>query len=131
MVNCGHVYFLYLPIAQKEKLVVPAFVAQDGKVRFFVINTNRTEFQKTKETIAAHVLQVPLKGHERFLNHDSWLACHEVVGGYTVAEIDALPNCYRAPLTQAVIAAVRQLMQESRLYSESDKALILGQWPSA
>ena len=129
MVNCGHVYFLYLPIAQKEKLVVPAFVALDGKVRFFVINTNRTEFQKTRAAVAAHVLPVPLNGHETFLDHDSWLTCHEVVGGYTVTQIDALPNCYRAPLTRAVIEGVRQVIQESRLYSEFDKAAILAQWP--
>lgn len=129
MVNCGHVYFLYLPIAQKEKLVVPAFVAPDGKVRFFVINTNRTEFQITKAVVAAHVLPVSLNGHEGFLDHDSWLTCHEVVGGYTVSQIDALPNCYRAPLTQEVITAVRQVIQESRLYSEQDKVTILAQWP--
>lgn len=73
---------------------------------------------------------LPPQGHEGFLEHDSWLTCHEVVGGYNVPEIEALPNCYRAPLTQATVAAVRQVIQGSRLYSETEKETLLIQWPA-
>jgi hypothetical protein len=71
MVNCGHVYFLALALAAKEKLLVPAFVETDGRVRFFVINTDRTEFQKSKPEVAKHVLPLPKKGNEKSLTHDS------------------------------------------------------------
>lgn len=129
MVSCGHVYFLPLPIAAKGKLVVPAFVEADGRVRFFVINTDRTDFQRARPEVAKHVLPLRKQGNEVFLNHDSWLACHEVIGGLKVAEIDAINGCHRGPLDQATLAAVRVLIQESRLHSELDKAAILGQWP--
>jgi len=129
MVNCGHVYFLKLPIAAKEKLVVPAFIEADGRVRFFVINTNRTDFQKTKSEVEMHVLPLGKKGNDKFLTHDSWLACHEFIGGWTVTQIEAVKGCYRGPLDKATIAAVRVLIRESRLHSESDKAAILKQWP--
>lgn len=127
MVNCGHVYFLHLPIAGKEKLIVPAYIAPDGKVRFFVINTIRTDFQVGK--FADHVLPLPLDANQNFLTHNSWLACHEVVGGWTVEEIDAVDGCYRGSLDQATVAAVRALVGGSRQYSAIEKAAILAQWP--
>jgi hypothetical protein len=130
MAQCGHVYFLYLSVAGKDKLVVPAFVdSASGRVRFFVINSDRTEFQKTKPEVAKHVLPLPLKGHESFLNKDSWLACHELFGGWTVAEIAAHKGCYRAPLSVAVVTAVKAVIAGSRLHPDPDKADILAQWP--
>lgn len=129
MVQCGHVYFLHIAIAGKEKLVVPAFIDTNGRVRFFVINSERTEFQKTKPEVSKHVLPLTLKGHEKFLTKDSWLACHEVLGGWTVDEIAAVKDCYRAPLEASVVSAVRAVIQDSRLHSESEKATILAQWP--
>ncbi len=126
--QCGHVYHLNLPIAAKEKLVVPAFITADGRVRFFVINTDRTEFQKARPEVARHVLPLPKKGHEHSLTHDSWLACHEVVGGWNASEMD-VEKCYRGALNQAVIAAVKAVIQDSRLHSDADKAAILAQWP--
>ena len=106
---------------------------QDGaqeRVRFFVINTHRTEFQKANPDIAKHVLPLAKKDHKvGVLTHDSWLSCHEVVGGWTVAEIDATEGCYRCPLSQATIDAVRAVIKDSRLHPEPDKAAILKQWP--
>jgi hypothetical protein len=64
-----------------------------------------------------------------FLTHDSWLACHEIVGGWTVAEMEAVMGCYRGPLDAGTLAVVKALIQESRLHSELDKAAILAQWP--
>jgi hypothetical protein len=129
MVSCGHVYFLQLPVAAKGKLVVPAFIEADGRVRFFVINTNRTEFQERSPEVGKHVLHLKKKGNEKFLTHDSWLVCDEVIGGWKVAEIEAVKDCYRGPLDHATITAVKALIRESRLHSEPDKAAILEQWP--
>jgi hypothetical protein len=129
MVICGHVYYLRLAVAAKEKYVVPAFVEDDGRVRFFIINTDRTDFQKARPEVAKHVLQLKQKDNEKFLKYDSWLACHEVIGGWNVPEMEAVKGCYRGPLDKATIAAVRALIRESRLYSEADKAAILKQWP--
>jgi hypothetical protein len=129
-VQCGHVYFLNLPIAGKEKLVVPAFVEADSRIRFFVINTERTDFQKNQPEVSKHVLPLPQNGHQHCLTHDSWLACHEVVGGYKVADVDAIAGCYRGPLTPAMVSAVKDVIKDSRLHSEADKAAILAQWPN-
>ena len=129
MVNCGHIYFLNLQLAGKPKLLVPAFIVPDGRVRFFVIGTNRTEYQQNTPEVAKHVLALPKKGHETCLTHDSWLACHEVVGGWRIGEIEAVANCYRCPLDAAMVVAVRVLILDTRLHSEIDKAAILSQWP--
>lgn len=128
-VYCGHVYHLKLPIAAKEKLVVPAFIEADGRVRFFVINTERTDFQIARPEISRHVLPLKKADNDRFLTHDSWLACHEVVGGWTVAEIEATEDCYRGPLDRATLALVKAVIKDSRLHSEADKAGIASQWP--
>lgn len=129
MVHCGHVYFLWFGLAGKEKLLVPAFIRPDGRVRFFVINTARTEYQATNEGVAKYVIPLPLAGNENFLVHDSWLACHEIFGGWTIEQIDAAQGCYRGPLDAATLGSVRVLIQESRIHSEADKAAILAQWP--
>ena len=130
MVLCGHVYHLLVgfTVPQKPKLLVPAFVTADGRVRMFVINTSRTEFQK-KESIAGHVLPLARDLHRGFLTHDSWLACHEVIGGWTSAEIEAAPECYRGCLDVSVLATVRNVIGESRLFSVRDKDAFLSQWP--
>jgi len=129
-VHCGHAYHLFLPIASKDKLVVPAYIASDDKVRFFVINTNRTNFQITNSRITNHVLNLSANDNRGFLTNDSWLTCNEVVGGYTSAEIDVINNCYRGQLDNGTISTVRQVIQNSRLYAETEKNLILGQWPT-
>lgn len=128
-VHCGHVYHLNLPIAAKPKLVVPAFIEADGRVRFFVINSDRTEFQMARPEVAKHVLPLKQADNDQFLTHDSWLTCHEVVGGWTVAQIEAVKGCYRGPLDAATLIIVKAVIQESRLHSETDKAAILAQWP--
>lgn len=128
-VICGHVYCLHLPIAAKEKLLVPAFIQDDHKVRFFVINTERTEFQIKNPDISKHVITLPKNVNRRFLTHDSWLSCHEFVGGWTVPEIDAVQDCYRGTLDSSTLISVRNIIEESRLYSAIDIAKILGQWP--
>jgi hypothetical protein len=129
-VNCGHVYILRLHIAAKDKLVVPAFIEADGRVRFFVINTERTDFQIARPEVAKHVLPLKAKANGNFLTHDSWLACHEIIGGWKVPEIEAIQGCQRGPLDQATLAAVASVIKVSRLHSEADKAAILDQWPS-
>lgn len=55
-----------------------------------------------------------------------------LIGGWTVEEIDAVNavnDCYRGPLDQATVAAVRTLIEGSRQYSAIEKAAILAQWP--
>jgi hypothetical protein len=128
-VICGHVYFLPILIARKDKLVVPAFVGNNGRVRFFVINTNKTDYQENNPDICRHVIPVPREGNDGFLDRDSWLTCHEVIGGWTVSEIEAREGCYRGPLDEKTIAAVRQLITDTRLHPEPDKIAILSQWP--
>jgi hypothetical protein len=129
MVECGHVYVLQLAIAGKPKLLVPAFIEEDGRVRFFVINTNRTEFQQKSAEVAKHVLPLLQKNNGAFLTHDSWLVCDEVIGGWKVGEIEAIKECHRGPLDVGTLAVVRAVIQESKLHSERDKAAMLAQWP--
>ena len=129
MVRCGHVYFLWLAAASKEKLVVPAFIEEDGRVRFFVINTNRTDFQIAKQEVTRHVLPLAMKANSKFLTRDCWLTCHEVVGGWYAADMEKNVGSYRGPLDGDAIAAVRVVIKDSRLYSEAEKAVILAQWP--
>lgn len=50
-VNCGHVYFLHWSVASKGKLLVPAFVDSTGRVRYFIINTDRTELQEKSAVV--------------------------------------------------------------------------------
>lgn len=129
-VHCGHVYHLYLPIAQKNKLVVPAYIIpEDERVRFFVINTNLNNFVANNKELASHAIQLSAANNNRFLNRDSWLVCHEVVGGLTAPDIEATNNCYRGPLDNDSLSKVRDLLPESRLYSEVEKSKILSQWP--
>jgi hypothetical protein len=129
-VQCGHVYHLYLPIASKDKLLVPAYINPNTyKVRFFVINSNLNAFQLNNQAILDHALQISVQNNPGFLTHDSWLLCNEVVGGHTVTEIEAISGCYRGPLDGGTIANVRNVVQVSSLLSSVEQSHILNQWP--
>ena len=130
-VYCGHVYCLHLPIAGKDKLLVPAFVHPDNdRVRFFVINSKLTDYQARKPELLNHAIPILQAKNAGFLAYDSWLVCHELVGGYTAAQIDAIKGCYRGSLDNGTLTIARTLIQGSRLYSERDKQLFLSQWPA-
>ena len=128
-IYCGHVYCLYLPIAGKDKLLVPAYILPDDRVRFFVINTNLTLLQQNNSEIKQHVFPIQQALNRQFLEYDSWLTCNEVVAGWTSAQIDAQNNCYRGPLDQTTLVSVRTVITVSRLYSQIEKNTILAQWP--
>ena len=128
-VICGHVYHLFLPIAGKPKLLVPAYIAEDDRVRFFLINTNRTAFQEINPERTKLVLPLRQQDNAKFLTRDCWLCCDEPIGGWKAAAIERIKNCYRGPLDKATTAAVRVVITESRTYSDPEKAEILDAWP--
>lgn len=127
-IQCGHVYVLYSNVAEKEKLIVPAYVFNDSKVRVFLINTQLSTFVFTTPELAKHA---PLKQdtNKVFLTHDSWLCCNEVVGGWSVEEIEENAAAHRGPIDAPTLSAVRVVIGSSRLYSDKEKALIMNQWP--
>lgn len=127
MIRCGHVYLLYCSFAAKNKLLVPAFVANSGQVRFFVINSNRTEFQEKR--FPEYVLRLHCHLNTGFLSHDSWLACNELIGGWSAEKVQAKSDCYRGPLDDQTLLDVRALIRTSRLHSSTEKSAILEQWP--
>ena len=135
MVAAGHVYRLYVGFINppKTKLLVLAYVAGDGRLRFFVINSDRTELQKTRDEIRKHVIAIHATREHPFLTHDSWLNCHELLGGWTAAqlegEIASNPEKHIGILDADVLARVRGVVSESRLLSTAEKDLILRQWP--
>jgi hypothetical protein len=134
MIASGNAYRLVVTAFNppKPKLLVLAYVAPDGRARFFVINSERTALQRSREELRRHVLSLPNGSHE-FLTHDSWLDCSELIGGWTASELeDRLaddPDCDIGRLMPQMLKAVRTLVSESRLLSERDKRLILEQWP--
>ena len=136
MIVSGNVYHLLVKSFDppKPKLLVLAYIAPDGRGRFFVINSERTEFQKTRDENKRHVLSLPHDGSHDFLAHDSWLDCSELIGGWTAAELEDQitkePECEVGRLMPKMLKVVRGLVTNSRLISERDKQMILQQWPS-
>jgi hypothetical protein len=126
---CGHVYVLYSNVAEKEKLIVPAYVFGEGKVRAFLINTDLSAFVFTTPELARHALPLKRDANKKFLTHDSWLCCNEVIGGWSAKEIEENASAYRGPIDTPTLGAVRVLIEGSRLYSDKEKALIISQWP--
>jgi len=128
-IQCAHVYLLRFNVAAKSKLLVPAYVLPDGKVRFFPINSEVPDFIIKSPELSKHTLPMKPANNARFLSHDSWLCCNEVIGGWTVEEIKKQGNCYRGAIDAATMAAVPTIIIESRLYAAKEKALIMEQWP--
>ena len=128
-VKCGHVYCLYFALAAKDKLLVPAYAMTDGRVRCFVVNTDLSPLLQKNPELQRHAFELSFSTNTAFLKHDSWLCCNEVIGGWTVAEIDANADCHRGPIDGGTIAAVKLVIATSALYSQKEKDLILAQWP--
>lgn len=127
-VQCGHVYVKYWAVANKEKLLVPAHALADGRIRFFIINSEVAPFLLDKAELAKHVFALKQASNASFLNHDSWLCCNELLGGFQVSDLEA-PECYRGPIDASTTAKVRAAIQQSKLYSAKEKAEILHGWP--
>ena len=133
MIAAGHVYYLHIDCIDppKSKFVVLAYVADDGRLRFFAINSERTEFQKTRDEVRKHILPLNPDNH-RFLKHASWLCCHELIGGYTATtledEIFSDPSRHLGLLNHETFQVVKAAVEASRLLSERDKKQILAQW---
>lgn len=128
-VHCGHVYVMYWNVAAKPKLFVPAYSMTDGRVRGFLINTDVPLFFQTKPELMAHVLPIQQSLNSEFLDYDSWLCCNEVVGGFTVTQLEDATESYRGPIDSMLQVEVLRVVQTSRLISERDKAMILTNWP--
>lgn len=135
MIAASHAYYLPLHFFKppKPKYLVLAYLAEDGRARFFVINSERTELQKTVDELRHHLLPIPRGTHD-FLPHDSWLDCSEAIGGRTAAELEGeiakTPECHVGKLAASLIKEVRQTVARSRILSARDKRLILEQWPN-
>jgi len=137
MIASGNAYHLLVRAFNppKHKLLILAYIAKVGRARFFVINSERTELQKSREELRKHVLALPDDKTHEFLSHDSWLDCSELIGGWTAAELEdqigSEPECCIGRLSPKMLTAVRELVSVSRLLSDRDKTSILQQWPDA
>lgn len=127
--HCGHVYVMHWNVAAKQKLFVPAYSMTDGRVRGFLINTDVPLFFQTKPELMAHVLPIQHSLNSRFLDYDSWLCCNEVVGGFTVTQLENATGSYRGPIDSTLQVEVLRVVQTSRLIPERDKVQILANWP--
>jgi hypothetical protein len=135
MIASGNVYHLLVNAFDppKHKFLVLAYVSTNGLARFFVINSERTELQKTRDELRKHIISLPQDGSHIFLTHDSWLDCSELIGGWTASELEDQiteePECAICRLVPKILKAVREVVTNSRLLSERDKQMIIGQWP--
>ena len=135
MIVVGHAYYLTVSFFRppKPKYLVLAYVAADGRARFFVINSERTELQKTRDELRHHLLPIPRGTHE-FLPHDCWLDCSELVGGWSAAALESevadAPECCVGKLSSAMVKEVRETVEASRLLSPREKSQILAQLPA-
>ena len=55
-VRCAHVYLLRFNLAAKNKLLVPACILADGRVRFFPINSDIPDFIVKSPELSKHML---------------------------------------------------------------------------
>lgn len=128
-VQCGHVYHLDWAVASKGKFLVPAYIDAKGRVRYFIINSDRSNLQQKSAENAALVFELKQADYPGFLKKDSWLCCDDIVGGPLPDEIDKAKDCQRGPLLAPLMKDVLAAVEKSRLLSPDDKAGILAQWP--
>ena len=120
-----HLFFSHLN-PPKNKLAVLLHVSP--RVGFFLINTRINLFVNNRPELVKANITVPYCDHN-CLNHDSYLDCTDVHGGYTPDELELAftqnPQIVRGHLSEACRQEMLGEVNESRLLPQIKKDWIL------
>ena len=123
---------LYQPVADKVKRHVLIASASDRSLGF-IINTQPSAFITAREELRRRQVLMPLAAHP-FMQHDSYIACHDTVRLPAAPELARLLWAHEAQILGVVSATLNTLITTaaagSSLIAERDMKLILTAFPA-
>ena len=127
----GDVVHVYVQSLRNPKHKYCVLVCIEPKPLLFLINSEVTEYKKTRPDLIAGQLEIDAAGHA-FLNYDSWLDCTET-HGYPLDQLEAEynkdPRMVIGRLSEALTARVIEAVKRSVTLSKRDIARILAALP--
>lgn len=127
----GDVVHMYVQSLRNPKHKYCVLVCVEPKPLLFLINSEVTEYKKTRPDLMAGQLEIDAAGHA-FLNYDSWLDCTETHGcplDQLEAEYDKDPGIVVGRLSAALTARVIEVVKRSVTLSKRDIERILAALP--
>lgn len=127
----GDVVHVYVHSLRNPKHKYCVLVCIEPKPLLFLINSEVTEYKKTRPDLMAGQLEIDAAGHA-FLSYDSWLDCTEL-HGYPLEQLEA--ECNKDPrivvgrLSDALRARVIEVVKRSVTLSKRDIDRILAALP--
>jgi hypothetical protein len=123
----GAVLHLYQSVAGKDKFHV-LVAASDHRSIGFLVNTRPSQFVARQPELMHRQVPMPQKAH-RFMHHDSFIACHDIVALPTRGDlIDGLLNRGIDHVGHIDMALYRQMANAaagSALIAQRDAELIV------
>lgn len=129
--DIGQVFRLHCQTCHtpKPKFFVVALV---DPLRFFLINSNPTLLQKSKPELM-HALALVHTVQQKFLHHDSYVACDMLFAEYDLeqleAEVTAHPECQVGCLHTAGRKAVARAVRGNRQLPSKYREPLERAWP--
>lgn len=129
--KAGQVFHLWCRACnpQKNKFFVLASI--NPGPWFFLINSDPTEFQKKRPHLMASLLSIEVAA-ARFLHHDSWLDCTQLMGGHSAQDLETLlvaqSNDYKGRLGAGIRRRVRAIIAQSTVLTQFEKTSLLLVW---
>jgi hypothetical protein len=103
----------------------------EPKLLLFLINSEVTEYKKTRPDLMAGQLEIDAASHA-FLNYDSWLDCTELHGyplDQLTAEYNRDPKVVVGRLSESLTTRVIEVVQRSVTLPRRDISRILAALP--
>jgi hypothetical protein len=123
----GDVVHVYVQSLRNPKHKFCVLACMEPKPLLFLINSEVTEYKKTRPDLMAGQLEIDAAGHA-FLNYDSWLDCTEL-HGYPLDQLEAEynkdPKIVVGRLSEVLTARVIEVVKRSVTLPKRDIARIL------
>jgi len=127
----GDVVHVYVQSLRNPKHKFCVLACMEPKPLLFLINSEVTEYKKTRPDLMAGQLEIDAAGHA-FLNYDSWLDCTEL-HGYPLDQLEAEyhrdPKIVVGRLSEVMTASVIEVVKRSVTLPKRDIARIIAALP--
>jgi hypothetical protein len=127
----GDVVHVYVQSLRNPKHKYCVLVCMEPKLLLFLINSEVTEYKKTRPDLMAAQLEIDAASHA-FLNYDSWLDCTELHGyplDQLMAEYNRDPKVVVGRLSESLTTRVIEVVQRSVTLPRRDISRILAALP--
>jgi hypothetical protein len=127
----GQVFHLWCSACNPQKYKFFVLASINPGPWFFLINSEPTEFQKSRAHLLASMVELTEKDVS-FLSHDSWLDCTGLMGGHSAESLETMLESgakeFLGRLDSDTRRHIRAVVSGSKVLTGNEKEHLLRVW---